>query len=509
MKMIEPRRLRKLWGLLATGRPEPAEQADRIVTVQRDVMLPAKAGLCVVVLYYLFSSGWLPDEETAPSVALEFLRRFFEVYILCNLVGAILFIIWRRLPPELIQWLAFTLGLLDGIFMAGLTVVTGGFSSIVFWVFPGLIVLHALCIPLAMPQIVLNLLLSIFYMGAVLLTPQLGWENTLPVEQLLANMSAAAEAAAGVSGPGAAGTHNPNTNQLHNLARINKELRRSNSNPGDPVETVSTDELLQRVSLLWLLAFCCYGLQVLLERQSQAFREAAEFAAREGQLHSAGRLAAEFAHRMKNPLAIINNAAYSLQRSLRENKNSAAQQIEIIQEEVARADKVITQIMGYAQLSEGRVEKLKVVEEIERACREVFPPAVPTGIKLKKRWSGPFPVLLMQRGHFSEILTNLLLNARQALNDQGTVSVAARCSASEAVEISVADDGPGIPPEKVERIFEAYFTTKEKGTGLGLAIVKHNAELYGGRVQVESVLGKGAKFTVTLPAISQPKPFVR
>jgi signal transduction histidine kinase len=134
---------------------------------------------------------------------------------------------------------------------------------------------------------------------------------------------------------------------------------------------------------------------------------------------------------------------------------------------------------------------------------------VPTGIKLKKRWSGPFPVLLMQRGHFSEILTNLLLNARQALNDQGTVSVAARCSASEAVEISVADDGPGIPPEKVERIFEAYFTTKEKGTGLGLAIVKHNAELYGGRVQVESVLGKGAKFTVTLPAISQPKPFVR
>ena len=101
--------------------------------------------------------------------------------------------------------------------------------------------------------------------------------------------------------------------------------------------------------------------------------EAAEFAAREGQLHSAGRLAAEFAHQIKNPLAIINNAAYSLQRSLRENKTSAAQQIEIIQEEVARADKVITQIMGYAQLSEGRVEKLKVVEEIERAIEQVFP----------------------------------------------------------------------------------------------------------------------------------------
>jgi two-component system sensor histidine kinase AtoS len=68
------------------------------------------------------------------------------------------------------------------------------------------------------------------------------------------------------------------------------------------------------------------------------------------------------------------------------------------------------------------------------------------------------------------------------------------------VEISVQDDGPGVPPDKLERIFEAYYTTKEKGSGLGLAIVKHNAELYGGTVRVESKLGKGAKFTVIFPA---------
>jgi signal transduction histidine kinase len=68
-------------------------------------------------------------------------------------------------------------------------------------------------------------------------------------------------------------------------------------------------------------------------------RGGGEFAAREGQLHSAGRLAAEFAHQIKNPLAVINNAAFSLQRALRDGKTSAAQQIEIIQEEVARADR--------------------------------------------------------------------------------------------------------------------------------------------------------------------------
>jgi signal transduction histidine kinase len=134
---------------------------------------------------------------------------------------------------------------------------------------------------------------------------------------------------------------------------------------------------------------------------------------------------------------------------------------------------------------------------------------MPSGVKLKKHFKGPFPPLLMQRGHLAEILVNLLLNAREAVPEQGNVLLTAGCNRDQAVEIVVADDGPGIPPDKIERIFEAYFTTKEKGTGLGLAIAKHNAELYGGTVRVESVLGQGAKFTVTLPVKSQPKPFVQ
>jgi two-component system NtrC family sensor kinase len=70
------------------------------------------------------------------------------------------------------------------------------------------------------------------------------------------------------------------------------------------------------------------------------------------------------------------------------------------------------------------------------------------------------------------------------------------------VEVMVRDDGPGIAPDKLGRIFEAYYTTKERGSGLGLAIVKHNVELYGGSVSVESELGKGAKFTLLFPAKS-------
>jgi signal transduction histidine kinase len=238
----------------------------------------------------------------------------------------------------------------------------------------------------------------------------------------------------------------------------------------------------------------------MVERQRREFEEAREFAVRESQLHSAGRLAAEFAHQIKNPLAVITNAAYSLQKSLTENKNSAAQQIEIIQEEVARADRVVTQIMGYAQLSEGRVEKLDVKEELERAIIEVFPPAVPTEIKIKRQYADHFPPLLMQRGHLSEIFMNLLANARDAIGQKGNIIVKASCLPDYTVEVSIRDDGCGIPPDKITRIFEAYYTTKTKGTGMGLAIVRHNADLYGGNVRVKSEVGKGTEFILTFPA---------
>ena len=106
----------------------------------------------------------------------------------------------------------------------------------------------------------------------------------------------------------------------------------------------------------------------------------------------------------------------------------------------------------------------------------------------------------MQRAHLSEILLNLLKNAREAVGEGGNVFVTADCNREHNIEISVRDDGTGVPPDKIERIFEAYYTTKEHGTGLGLAIVKHNVELYGGHVRVESELGKGAKFILNFPA---------
>jgi signal transduction histidine kinase len=235
-------------------------------------------------------------------------------------------------------------------------------------------------------------------------------------------------------------------------------------------------------------------------RDRLAQEEAQKSGARNDELKAAGRLAAEIAHQLKNPLGIINNAAFSLQRGLKEGRNDFHQQIEIIREEIERSDRIITQLMGYAQLSEGRVEKLDLKDELDRAIAEVLPPGANYAIEIHLNYGGILPAVLMQRSHFSVVLVNLLQNAREALHGRGNITIEARCPGENMVEIVVADDGPGIAADKLEKIFEPYFTSKKRGTGLGLAIVKHNVELYGGTVRVESELGKGARFVLLFPA---------
>src|SRR5271165_2487574 len=122
----------------------------------------------------------------------------------------------------------------------------------------------------------------------------------------------------------------------------------------------------------------------------------------------------------------------------------------MIQEEVERADRIITQVMGYAQLSEGHVEKLNVIEELDLAIDRVFPPAARYPIELHRNYGTNFPPLLMLRRHVSEIFVNVLQNAREALETQnGNIFIDALCREDQSIEVSIRDDGPGIPPEKL------------------------------------------------------------
>jgi signal transduction histidine kinase len=446
--------LKRLFTLLEIPAPDPPHLLRHIEIMERNIMLPARAAAVGIIFYSFVSTPWFGVTLSMLDVTVEMVQYIFWFYVLASAALAALLLNMGRLPLAVVQWTVVTSSLVDGLFIAGMTLITGGLDSFLFWLFIALIVRNAVSVPLGFSQLFLNVAISLCYALVVALDISVS----------------------------------------HNLDEFTQRALdlAPHEDWGEP--------FVLRMAVLLLTAACCYGTQALWERQRLAAEEAEEFAAREGQLRSASRLAAEFAHQIKNPLAIINNAAFSLQRALRDARTEVAQQIEIIQEEVARADLVITQIMGYAQLSEGHVEKLNAIEELNRAIAQVFPSVVPTGIQVHREYGRGFPPLLMQRGHLSEILVNLLKNSREALVEKGNVFVTADCHRDHSIEISVRDDGPGIAPDKIERIFEAYYTTKEHGTGLGLAIVKHNVELYGGNVRVESELGKGAEFTLIFPA---------
>lgn len=438
--------------LLKLPPPDTRQILQRIEVMERHIVLPIRlAGIAILLQYF---KPWIGQASSTLEVSIDATRYFVWAYAALGIAFTPILLWMRRLPSDLVERAVFAMSLVDGIFLGVLTLATSGYDSPLYWLFLGLIVRTAVSVPRATTQLLLNVTLSACYVLAGVIDSLISTKLTETEQRVLGLYSV--------------------------------------DNPAEP--------LLLRLLLLSVMTFGCYAVQVLLERQRQALEEARELAVREVQLHAAGRLAAEFAHQIKNPLAIMNTAAYSLQRALKGRKDTT-DQIQMIQEEIERADRIITEVMGYAQLSEGHVERLNLLEELDAAVARVFPPAARYPIVVHRDYGPTFPPLLMQRRHVSETFVNVLQNSREALGEKGgNVYVAARCLEDHSIEVSIRDDGPGIPPEKHGRVFEAYYTTKPKGTGLGLATVKHIVEVYGGSVRMESELGKGACFILLFPA---------
>ena len=193
------------------------------------------------------------------------------------------------------------------------------------------------------------------------------------------------------------------------------------------------------------------------------------------------------------------NAAFTMQRKMNDRDESTPKQLDMIRSEVERSDMILTELMGYARLSEGRVEKIDVKQEVKSVLEEVFPPEHTFGVQVNENLSGILPSLMMQRAHLREIILNLLVNAREAAGKGGQVTVSCQASPNYTIEFKVKDSGPGVPEDQREQIFEAYYTTKEKGTGLGLAIVKHVLLRHRAEMKISSQPGHGSTFSCLFP----------
>ena len=436
---------KKRWPHLEKNRDVESKRiASRIKTDECDFGLPVKACLLLLLGYYLFFSNWVHDVANTREVALTIVRQFFIIYTFLNIGCGIMIAGMKQLPLWFNQLIVLAISVLDMLFLSALTLVTGGFQSLLFWLFLLLIVRNALSIYAPTTQITVNTLTVICFMMA----------------------------------------------GLTDVAIARVELESVNTN---------TDSFVLRLVILGTMTLWCYGFQTLFDKQRRAEDESREFKIRQEQLQATGRLAAEIAHQLKNPLGIINNAAFTLQRTVKEGK-TITQQIHLIREEVHRSDRIITDLMGFAQLAEGSVEPLNIPEEMDQAVEQVFPEAADFKMKIERDYAPALPKVFMQRGHFNEIMVNILQNAREAIPENCKIKLTASAGEDYSILVTIEDSGPGMSQELLDQVFEPYFTTKEKGTGLGLAIVRHNVEIYGGHLKVESQLGEGTKFILQFPA---------
>jgi PAS domain S-box-containing protein len=216
-------------------------------------------------------------------------------------------------------------------------------------------------------------------------------------------------------------------------------------------------------------------------------------------LASVGKLAAGVAHEINNPLGGILNCLYNL----RKGTLSPARQEEYVvsmEDGLRRVQKIVRQLLDFSQQHEPEFSPTDVNAVVERVLVLTEHAFTANHIRLDKQLQPGLPVLMVDRHMLEQVLMNLVLNAIQAIKGGGTVTIRTRIM-DEACAIEVRDTGCGIQPHVLPRIFDPFFTTKGvgEGTGLGLSVSLGIVERHGGRILVDSEVGKGSLFTVALP----------
>jgi CheY-like chemotaxis protein len=212
-----------------------------------------------------------------------------------------------------------------------------------------------------------------------------------------------------------------------------------------------------------------------------------------------GRITATIAHEINNILMGIQPFADIIRRKAAGSADltAAAQHIG---RAVLRGRRVTHEILRFARPAQPQLTVFDCHELLGAATRELRP-VLPDTIELVVR-SVAGCGIRADRDQLTQVLTNLVLNARDAMPDGGTIKLEAAHVDARTVEISVSDTGRGMPPDVLAQIFDPLFTTKPNGTGLGLSIVHQIIAAHGGRITAESSVGRGSTFRIRLPIAS-------
>jgi len=220
-------------------------------------------------------------------------------------------------------------------------------------------------------------------------------------------------------------------------------------------------------------------------------------------LSAMGEVAAQVAHEIRNPLGVIKLFA-SLLRKEFDGDGRRGELLEHILIGVKEIEGVLGNLLLFVRPQAPVFRTIDLRAPLREVLSFVDPLLEENGIRMVERISRS-PLEIEGDGELlKQVFYNVVLNAVQAMPEGGTLRVSttrrrSRIKGQRMVEVAVADSGVGIPPEDLQRIFSPFFTTKERGTGLGLTVVHRIVEIHGGLVEVESEVGKGTTFRISIP----------
>jgi len=268
----------------------------------------------------------------------------------------------------------------------------------------------------------------------------------------------------------------------------------------DGVKAIARGELSREVEVrsgdeLGLLAREFNAMAASLERQRSELSRAERLAA-------VGRISAQITHEIRNPLNAIGLNAELLDEELAGAgaSSEARALVTAIGREVDRLGGVTEEYLRFARLPKSVFALEDVNEVLAGLCEFVRPELEAARITLRLVTAPHLPPVRADEGQLRAAFLNLVRNSREAMPKGGALSVTTRLGPEGEVEAEVRDTGAGIAPEALPRIFDAFYSTKEKGTGLGLAFAQQVVQEHGGTIRCDSVPGAGTTFTVRLPA---------
>ena len=218
-------------------------------------------------------------------------------------------------------------------------------------------------------------------------------------------------------------------------------------------------------------------------------------------LSMVGQMAAGVAHEIKNPLASIKGAV----EIITDPRTSDSDKLEfrdILIGEVRKIDSTVQEFLEFASPKETQQEFMNLSAIVFRTVRQLEAQFITSGVKVKQSIT-PDVCIFGDPEMIKQVLINILINAAESSDTGPLVGVRLFIEREVGVILTVRDNGEGIPPEELGRIYEPFFTTKPSGSGLGLAIVKNIVELHGGEIKIDSEVGKGTTVKVTLPIVAQ------